>query len=215
VIGNSAGTGSRGGLIVLQQSPNILEWSYLPWIASGNDGPLGLTVRSSAGAGFFRWRATDRSVADPWTADFDGDGVGNGDELLRGTDPLSAADGDASGLPDDWEQCYFQRIGVDPHATAPGGGMTNLQHFTLGSNPNHPIPIPTDSTKARHGNPRKSNSTTAALWFSKTPEDPDRLAEKPPRKERRNLGNTARKATLAKDEFRGEIFRILRTPLWA
>jgi pimeloyl-ACP methyl ester carboxylesterase len=82
-------------------------------------------------------------LADPWTADFDGDGVGNGDELLRGTDPLSAADVDANGLPDDWEQCYFHRIGVDPRATAPGGGMTNLQHFTLGSNPNHPPPPPT------------------------------------------------------------------------
>jgi hypothetical protein len=35
---------------------------------------------------------------------------------------------------------------------------------------NHPIPIPTDSTKVPHGNPRKSNSTTAAPWFSNPPE---------------------------------------------
>jgi len=82
-------------------------------------------------------------VADPWTADFDGDGVSNSDEFLQGTDPLSAAaaaaDGDANGLPDDWEQWYFHRIGVDPHAMAPGGSMTNLQHFTLGSNPQHRV----------------------------------------------------------------------------
>ena len=205
--------GVKGWTYFLQQSSNILEWSYLPWIASGNDGPLGLTVRSSASAGFFRWRATDRSVADPWTADFDVDGVSNGDELLQGTDPLSAADGDANSLPDDWEQFYFQRIGVDPHATAPGGGMTTLQHFTLGSNPTHPPPIPVDLTKARNGNPRKSNSTTATPWSNRH-EDPDRLAEKQPRKERRNLGNTARKATLAKDESRCESFRILRLPVW-
>jgi hypothetical protein len=134
--------GVKGWTYFLQQSPNALGWSYLPWLASGNDGPLGLTVRSSTSAGFFRWRATDRSVADPWTADFDGDGVGNGDELLQGTDPLSAADADTNGLPDDWEQFYFHQIGVDPHATAPGGGMTNLQHFALGSNPNHPPPPP-------------------------------------------------------------------------
>jgi hypothetical protein len=44
--------GVKGWTYFLQQSPNILEWSYLPWIASGDDGPLGLTVRSSAGAGF-------------------------------------------------------------------------------------------------------------------------------------------------------------------
>ena len=134
--------GVKGWTYFLQQSPNALGWSYLPWMASGNDGPLGLTVRSSAGAGFFRWRATDRSVADPWTADFDGDGVSNGDELLQGTDPLSAADGDANGLPDDWEQCYFHRMGVDLHAMAPGSGMTNLQHFSLGSNPHNPPPPP-------------------------------------------------------------------------
>ena len=139
--------GVKGWTYFLQQSPNALGWSYLPWMASGNDRPLGLTVRSSAGAGFFRWRATDRSVADPWTADFDGDGVGNGDELLQGTDPLSAADSGANGLPDDWEQCYFHRIGVDPRAMAPGGGMTNLQHFTLGSNPHHPHRTPTSLPK--------------------------------------------------------------------
>ena len=135
--------GAKGWTYFLQQSPNAWGWSYVPWMASGNDGPLGLTVRSAAGAGFFRLRATGRSAADPWTADFDGDRVGNGDELLQGTDPLSAADADANGLPDDWEQFYFGHSGVDPQAIAPGGEMTNLQHFTLGSNPNNPPQPPT------------------------------------------------------------------------
>ena len=31
---------------------------------------------------------------------------------------------------------------------------------------------------------------------------------------KRNLGNTAQKVTLAKDESRCEIFRILRLPVW-
>ena len=48
--------GVKGWTYFLQQSPDALGWSYLPWLASGNDRPLGLTVRSSAGARFFRWR---------------------------------------------------------------------------------------------------------------------------------------------------------------
>jgi hypothetical protein len=39
------------------------------------------------------------------------------------------------------------------------------------------------TTKAKHGRHPKSIWTTAASWFSNTPEDPDRLAEKPPPKE--------------------------------
>ena len=41
----------------------------------------------------------------------------------------------------------------------------------------------TGSTRRRHGKHLKSIWTTAASWFSNTPEDPGRLAEKPPPKE--------------------------------
>jgi hypothetical protein len=37
-------------------------------------------------------------------------------------------------------------------------------------------------TPSRHGRHLKSIWTTAASWFANTPEDPDRLAEKPPPK---------------------------------
>jgi hypothetical protein len=39
------------------------------------------------------------------------------------------------------------------------------------------------STKAKHGRHPKSIWTSAASWFSNTPEDPGRLTEKPPPKE--------------------------------
>ena len=87
-------------------------------------------------------RSTDLPTNDPYTADFDGDQIGNWDELLQGTDPLAAANTDANGLPDDWEKFYFGQTEVDPNAGAPGGGgLTNLQHFQLGSNPNLPPPL--------------------------------------------------------------------------
>jgi hypothetical protein len=47
----------------------------------------------------------------------------------------------------------------------------------------HQIPIQKATTKVKHGRHPKSSWTTAASWFSNTPEDPDRLAEKPPPKE--------------------------------
>ena len=127
----------------IQHSDDLSAWEYLPLIESGTDDVLSWGFTSTAGKFFLRLRFSDIRTSDPINADFDGDKVSNNDELLQGTDPLSAADTDANGLPDDWEKFYFGHTGVDPNATAPGGGMTNLQHFELGSNPNNPPPPPT------------------------------------------------------------------------
>ena len=134
--------GQPGRTYFIQHSDNLLAWEYLPLIYSGANGPLSRSFPSTAGILFLRLRYSDIPTSDPFNDDFDGDKVSNWDELLQGTDPLSAADTDANGLPDDWEKFYFGHTGVDPNATAPGGGMTNLQHFQLGSNPNNAPPPP-------------------------------------------------------------------------
>jgi hypothetical protein len=61
------------------------------------------------------------------------------------------------------------------------------------------------STRALDGNPRKSNWTTAGSWFSNTPEDPDRLAEKADAE--RILGKAAWRATITTNEHRYEFSR--------
>ena len=81
----------------------------------------------------------------PNFSDSDLDGLSDGDEVnIHGTDPLKW-DSDGDTLPDGWEVQY----GLDPldptdaAQTAAGGGMTNLQHYQVGSNPNNPPPPPT------------------------------------------------------------------------
>ena len=134
--------GQPGRTYFLQRSVDLSAWEYLPLIYSGTDARLAWDFPSAESQLFLRLRSTDLPTNDPYTADFDGDQIGNWDELLQGTDPLAAADTDANGLPDDWEKFYFGQTGVDPNAAAPGGGgLTNLQHFQLGSNPNLPPPL--------------------------------------------------------------------------
>ena len=134
--------GQPGRTYFLQRSVDLSAWEYLPLIYSGTDARLAWDFPSAESQLFLRLRSTDLPTNDPYTADFDGDQIGNWDELLQGTDPLAAADTDANGLPDDWEKFYFGQTGVDPNAAVPGGGgLTNLQHFQLGSNPNLPPPL--------------------------------------------------------------------------
>jgi hypothetical protein len=82
---------------------------------------------------------------DPNSPDSDFDGLSDGDEVnIHGTDPLKW-DSDGDTLPDAWEVQY----GLNPlnpsdaSQTAAGGGMTNLQHYEFGSNPNNEPPPPT------------------------------------------------------------------------
>ena len=135
--------GQPGRTYFLQHSDDLSAWEYLPLIESGANAPLGWGFTSNASKFFLRLRYSDIPTSDPFNDDFDGDKISNNNELVLGTDPLLAADTDANGLPDDWERFYFGHTGVDPNATAPGGGMTNLQHFQLGSNPNNAPPPPT------------------------------------------------------------------------
>ena len=81
----------------------------------------------------------------PKSPDSDFDGLSDGAEVnIHGTDPLKR-DTDGDTLPDGWEVQYGLNPldPADANQTAVGGGMTNLQHYELGSNPNNPPPPPT------------------------------------------------------------------------
>ncbi len=52
------------------------------------------------------------------------------------TDTLSPGLLDTNGLPIAWELSYFGTTGVDPNADPDGDGMSNLQEYLAGTNPN-------------------------------------------------------------------------------
>ena len=43
---------------------------------------------------------------------------------------------DGNGIPEAWEQLYFGRTGIDPSADPDGDGLSNLEEFKAGTNPN-------------------------------------------------------------------------------
>lgn len=105
-------------------------------IESGADQPIQWGFTSTAPKFFVRLEYTDLPTDDPFNDDFDGDGVSNYNEVLQNTDPLSA-NLDANGLPLDWERFYGVPVGIDATAPAPrGDGLSYLQAFELGLNPN-------------------------------------------------------------------------------
>lgn len=81
-----------------QWSTNLERWDYLPDIEHGTGLKLSACMSTSP-KHFIRLHFSDIPTADPETADFDLDGLGNRVELNLGTDPL-AADSDRDGLGD-------------------------------------------------------------------------------------------------------------------
>ena len=126
--------GQAGRTYFLQQSEDLLHWTYVPVIEPGTGQAIGWGFTSTAPKFFLRLKYTDAATTNPFNDDLDGDGVSNWDELTQGTDPFSASL-DTNGLPGDWETHYFGRTGVSPDEDPDGDGLTNLQEYQLGTDP--------------------------------------------------------------------------------
>ena len=123
--------GRAGRTYFIQQSDDLVTWTYLPVIESGTEQVIQWSFTSNQPQFFLRLKYSDIPTDDPFDADFDGDGISNWNELLQGTDPL-VANFDNNGLPSDWEAFYGIAPGTDPNSMPDGDGMTLLQKYQQG-----------------------------------------------------------------------------------
>ena len=127
--------GRYGRTYFIQHSDDLIHWSYFPVIETGLDQPIQWGFTSTGNRFFVRLRYTDIPTYNPFTADFDSDGVGNYNELMQGTDPLSAQM-DANGLPFDWETYFNIPFGTPSgNLASVGNGLTLLQCYQQKANP--------------------------------------------------------------------------------
>lgn len=121
--------GRAGHTYFLQQSDDLAHWTYLPLIEPGAGRVIQWGFTSNQDRSFLRLMDTDAFTRNAYEDDFDGDGVGNYDELAQGSDPLLATLDAASGLPLDWERFYHVAPGTDADTPAPrGDGQIGRAH---------------------------------------------------------------------------------------
>ncbi|WP_009961005.1 RHS repeat-associated core domain-containing protein [Verrucomicrobium spinosum] len=82
--------GRSGWTYFIQQSDDLVNWHYVPVVEAGGGEVISWGFSSTAERQFFRLRLSDAPAGgDPEVADFDGDGMGNAQELAAGGDPLN------------------------------------------------------------------------------------------------------------------------------
>lgn len=94
--------GQAGRTYFIQNSSDLQIWATLPVIEIGSGQRIEYGFTTNAPRFFFRLRFSDLPSASVFTADFDGDGVSNWDEIQQGLDPLTT-DTDGDGMPDGYE----------------------------------------------------------------------------------------------------------------
>ena len=154
-------TGQADRTYFVQLSTDLMEWEYVPIIETGDGALVEWGFETASDRVFLRLAYKPFTVPDPGDADFDGDGLSNWDEILRGTDPLAAADLDGDGTIDDiavawaevpvsWKQAFVDdpekfvndpdnRIDavekILPTGDYDGDGVANLAEYLRGTDP--------------------------------------------------------------------------------
>ena len=132
--------GHSGQTYFVQCSDDLVHWSYASAIESGADAVIEYGFTCTSDHFFLRLRYTDAdSGGNPDTADFDGDGLTNAEEVAASgpqTDPFSA-DTDTDGMSDGWEVANgFSPISdLDANDDPDNDGTVNLIEYMLRTDP--------------------------------------------------------------------------------
>jgi hypothetical protein len=115
-----------GWTYFIQHSEDLQDWTYLNVIEPGNGSEKEWAYQLPLGDKFFLRLHATTATGDPFTGDFDGDGLSNQDEVAQALNPLNE-DTDWDGILD----------GVDPNPSAPNVaptfGVIQERIFSLGS----------------------------------------------------------------------------------
>jgi hypothetical protein len=152
-------SGQTGQTYFLQSSTDLSSWNWLPTIQSGVTAPMSNPVSSTAPANFFRLVRTNKTAVNPYTADFDGDGLSNLEEITARPRPGGTAsypdlnpniqtspldnDTDHDGLGDKWEQEHnldptddgTLDIKNSPNGDPDDDGVSNSEEQANGTDP--------------------------------------------------------------------------------
>lgn len=141
--------GKSGRTYFVQHTADISTlWIWADKVESGQGALKQWGYTNSLDRLFARLKFSDIPTTNPDLADFDGDEVGNKAELLQQSDPLTWADTDGDGLPDDWEKFYFNNLNQNGAGHSDNDGLTNAQEFAAGTDPTK---TDTDSDGANDG----------------------------------------------------------------
>ena len=178
--------GLTGRSYFVEASDDLAIWHFAPLIEAGNDEVIGYETGSLSDRHFVRLVYTDQTAEDLDTADFDGDGLGNLEEITtHHTHPLRA-DSDSDGLPDGWEIGH----GLDPNddgsvnpvnggfGDPDGDGSNNLNELAGGNDPQSAADFPAQLiyvTREAFGNSLVPSSGVpgTASWFCNWTGDSD------------------------------------------
>lgn len=128
----------------VEWSLDLVNWHYAPLIEFGTGLKSSGTNTQGERKFFVRLHCVDAkgiaNLAEAETADYDGDGVSNRNEVeVEMSNPMDAAshggDSDGDGLPDGWEREYFGNLTHNGAADSDGDGLSDAQEWELGSSP--------------------------------------------------------------------------------
>ncbi|NDC75598.1 hypothetical protein EBZ70_10015 [bacterium] len=116
--------GRAGHTYFLQRSEDLIApWGYFPLIETGRDAAVRYGFSTPNDRIFVRLRLQESTLADPYGADSDGDGIPDGWELEHGLNPFDASDATVVVANLSNLALYQNSVGpgADPTTTTPTG----------------------------------------------------------------------------------------------
>lgn len=119
----------------LEQSSDLVNWSWIPVYGLGEDDTLALDVATNADRFFLRVRYSNDPNSDLLSSIYNQGGISAWNQVQLGYNPFEWVDTVSNGIHDAWEMFYFQTTGIDPLGDPNEDGLLNIDEFRYGLDP--------------------------------------------------------------------------------